>query len=976
LKKQIKEIPSDTVAQLELDYKQAVAYVQELQQEIKEHQRAEAELEQRTAQLALIGGIGRKITGILNLDEMLNTTARLIHEMFGYHHVALFLLDQDKVVLKAVAGLYQEYFPEEHIQRLDQGIIGFVATHAEKMVVNDVSLEPRYISLIPEHTKTCAELCLPIKLGHHTLGILDIQSTYLNIFKQDDVVTMEALANQIAVAIENGRLHTMLQQELVERKETEKVLQRTLRELELWVDEKAPDLKKANQILRKQIQEKERAEAELEYRIDQQAVVAELGQRALAGVDVPILMTEAVVLLTKTLKVEYCQILELLPDSDTLLLKAGAGWQKGLVGRLTVSADTDSQMGYTLLSSEPVIVVDLRTETRFSGPPYLHDHGIISGMSVIIDGEQWPFGVLGIYTVQRRTFTKDDVNFLQAMANILAQAIERKQTEIALRESEEKYRTLIEKSSDAIFLIYGGRFELVNQRFTELFGVTQEEANAPDFVFSNIIAPKSHDAIKHLSQPGNNESKRLGPPYEFTALDKDGNEIEVELIVSYPTYHRGLATQGLIRDITERKRMEEERRQAYEQVQQYAVELSNKIEEVQRQREIATILAEVVASVSLTLSTDELLNNILVKLQQLIPYDSAAIFLVEGDDSLVMEAARGFDVDVLNQKSAFKQNNLFQEMRQKKSYILVPDTLDDPRYQFWLGATKVRSWIGAPLLVAQEMIGYLTVDRYQPTSFTASDANVVQAFAHQVAQTIYNARLYMDLRDAHAQLIQRERLAALGQMAATVAHELRNPLMAIGIGVEYLVHGIPEGDPRQRGADLMQDNMKRINHIIEDLLYVARAPKPNLRAGSLRGVLEAELKQWKLTLPGKDITLRIELTPDDTPQILLDSDQIGRVISNLVRNAVDAIGSGGELSILLQDEGDYQTVIIADNGPGIAPENRQRIFEPFFTTKSRGTGLGLAIVKQIIDYHYGSITLWSEVSVGTRFTIRFPTIKD
>jgi signal transduction histidine kinase len=211
-------------------------------------------------------------------------------------------------------------------------------------------------------------------------------------------------------------------------------------------------------------------------------------------------------------------------------------------------------------------------------------------------------------------------------------------------------------------------------------------------------------------------------------------------------------------------------------------------------------------------------------------------------------------------------------------------------------------------------------------------------------------------------------------MAATVAHELRNPLMAIGIGVEYLTHDIAEGDPRQRGAALMQANMERINHIIEDLLYVARAPKPNLRPGSLRRLLENEVTHWELTLPEKEVAFRSKLA-ETSQQILLDFDQIGRVISNLISNAADAVGPGGEISLTLEAQHSRQIVVVADNGPGIAPEHREKIFEPFFTTKSRGTGLGLAIVKQIVNYHHGLITVWSEVGVGTKFTITFPEIE-
>lgn len=172
-----------------------------------------------------------------------------------------------------------------------------------------------------------------------------------------------------------------------------------------------------------------------------QAGVAELGQRALAGIDLSTLMDEAVALVARILHVEYSKVLELMPGEDTLLLRAGVGWKKGYVGRKKVKAKRNSQAGYTLLSTEPVIVEDLRTETRFSSPGLLTEHGVVSGVSVIINNRERMFGVLGAHTTEHRTFTKDDITFLQAVANVLAQALGRKQAEKALRESEEKFRS-------------------------------------------------------------------------------------------------------------------------------------------------------------------------------------------------------------------------------------------------------------------------------------------------------------------------------------------------------------------------------------------------------------------------------------------------------------------------------------------------------------------------------------------------------
>ena len=153
-----------------------------------------------------------------------------------------------------------------------------------------------------------------------------------------------------------------------------------------------------------------KTEEELTARLRQQQTVADLGQDALAGMDLPILLDKVCRLVARTLNVDYCKVLELLPEGDDLLLRAGVGWKEGLVGHAVVEG-AKSQAGYTLLSKEPVIVADLRNENRFSAPPLLLDHEVVSGISVIIRGRNRPFGVFGVHTRTQRIVYRPRYSF-------------------------------------------------------------------------------------------------------------------------------------------------------------------------------------------------------------------------------------------------------------------------------------------------------------------------------------------------------------------------------------------------------------------------------------------------------------------------------------------------------------------------------------------------------------------------------------
>jgi PAS domain S-box-containing protein len=175
-----------------------------------------------------------------------------------------------------------------------------------------------------------------------------------------------------------------------------------------------------------------RAEDQVRRLAQLQTVVAGLGEYALRGGALKEVMNETVTQVARALGAEYCEILELLPGREACLLISGIGWKPGYAGKATVSVSDASQAGYALLSDEPVVVEDFRAENRFTGSELLLEHGVVSGISVVIPMKEGPYGVLGAHTRERRTFTSDEVNFLQTVANILGSTIERHRAEAQL----------------------------------------------------------------------------------------------------------------------------------------------------------------------------------------------------------------------------------------------------------------------------------------------------------------------------------------------------------------------------------------------------------------------------------------------------------------------------------------------------------------------------------------------------------------
>jgi len=236
-----------------------------------------------------------------------------------------------------------------------------------------------------------------------------------------------------------------------------------------------------------------------------------------------------------------------------------------------------------------------------------------------------------------------------------------------------------------------------------------------------------------------------------------------------------------------------------------------------------------------------------------------------------------------------------------------------------------------------------------------------------------------ELRKLQHKLIQAEKLSALGRLTADIAHEIRNPLTAIGGFARRLEKRVKKGTKEEEYARLIASEVERLERILRDVLSFSREAKYHLNYEDLNDVASESLKAYHELCREHGVEIKEELTPD-LPKILMDKDQVIQAINNLVINAVDAMPQGGILTVRTRLEQknyiNYVVFDIIDTGTGIPEEKLERLFEPFYSTKhvGHGTGLGLSICKKIMDEHRGFIKVSSVVGKGSVFSLYFPSV--
>ena len=233
------------------------------------------------------------------------------------------------------------------------------------------------------------------------------------------------------------------------------------------------------------------------------------------------------------------------------------------------------------------------------------------------------------------------------------------------------------------------------------------------------------------------------------------------------------------------------------------------------------------------------------------------------------------------------------------------------------------------------------------------------------------------IQRARSELVQAERLATIGKMAAHVTHEIRNPLSAIGLNVELLEEELASAAaPDQESVALVaaiKSEVDRLSRISEQYLSVARRPRPRLEREHVDDLVRELLAFVKPELDRANVASQLDIEPD-LPEVDLDESQLRQALLNLLRNAREAMPKGGSITIGVVRAGDCVEIRVDDTGAGVPEELRASIFDPFFTTKQRGTGLGLAVTREIVEAHHGTIHCEPRLEGGTRFRIVLPAL--
>ena len=530
------------------------------------------------------------------------------------------------------------------------------------------------------------------------------------------------------------------------------------------------------------------------------------------------------------------------------------------------------------------------------------------------------------------------------------------------RSAEERYRLLFEQVQQGVFVATPeGKLLDCNDAFVQMLGYdTREELMALNINSEVYVSAEQREAFRKEIDAHN-----FVRNFEVTLKRKDGAQLTAAESSFATRDGAGKVEryQGFLLDMTEKKRVEDEMRR--------------------RNRELNALNAmAVIATQSFDL--DEILNLTLRQVISLFGAETGSIYLSDADETTFRRRAGwGQRTEQRARFNAVEFPNGFGDLvMRSRTEVLTAEFLPHlpPLVADFVKADGPGSWIWVLLWSKDSPIGIMGISSLEARTYSSNDENMMVAVGRQLATTIEKVRLYEetckayeDLRKTQEQLLQSEKMSAVGQLIAGVAHELNNPLTAI-LGYAQLLESEGLND---RATDFVRKLFKqaqRTHRVVQNLLSFARQRKPQKVDVDIRKIVDETLALRDYDLKVNNIALERE-TMVDAPSVTADPHQLEQVFLNIINNAVDAIlegGKGGKLKVRIHSADGQVRVEFLDSGVGIKDPNR--IFDPFYTTKSvgKGTGLGLSICYGIIKEHGGDITAHNRAEGGACVEVKLP----
>ncbi|HXG53663.1 MAG TPA: ATP-binding protein [candidate division Zixibacteria bacterium] len=368
--------------------------------------------------------------------------------------------------------------------------------------------------------------------------------------------------------------------------------------------------------------------------------------------------------------------------------------------------------------------------------------------------------------------------------------------------------------------------------------------------------------------------------------------------------------------------------------------------------------------------------------------EKAALYLLDDSkDAFARIASRGM-ADAEGARDTIARADPIAERLSRLGQAIVMGELqmagDDPRALATARRMEqLEAEISVPIVSKGKLIGILNLGHKEGKEiYSSEDIELLSTLANQAAIAIENARLYQNLKQSQDTLRRADRLSSLGLLTAGLAHEIRNPLVAIRTFTQLLPERYDDPEFREGFQGLALKEVDRICGLINDLLSFARPSRPNVAEENINDVVDSITRILETEAKEKNVEIIRNFTPN-LPKVWIDREQMKQVFMNLVLNAIQAIKDGGAISVATRlygrsesgEPAQFVQVEVRDTGVGIPEENLDHIFDPFFTSKDEGSGLGLSISHQIVQEHGGFVTVESKVGKGTSFFVNLPVGK-